>query len=310
MSVALLLLGVLLLYAGGDVLVANAARLARAFGVAPLVVGLTVVAFGTSTPELAATLTAAARGAPDIAFGNVFGSNSANLGFILGLAALLRPIAAEARFIRREIPFMLGVSALPLLLLADGLLARWEGAFLFLLFAPYLWLLLAGQERGQVEKEFVEEYGSVEANRWRASGGVAAGCVLLVAGAYAMVEGAVQIARQIGVSERVIGLTMVAFGTSLPELAATLVAAWKRESDIALGNLIGSNVFNVIGILGVVGLVHPLDVDFAGIRLDIGVMLAISLIALLLLARTGRLARGEGSLLLACYLAYVIHLYR
>jgi cation:H+ antiporter len=309
MSIALILLGALLLYVGGEALVRSSVQLARVLGVTPLVVGLTVVAFGTSTPELAATLVAAARGAPELALGNVIGSNSANLGFILGLAAAVSPIHAEARFIRREIPFMLGVSVLLVLLLADGALGRIEGVLFLSLFGPYLWLLLSGTERGQVESEFVAEYAKARLPWWQATAGVAAGSLLIVAGAYVLVEGAVQIARSLGVPERVIGLTMVAFGTSLPELAATLVAAIKRESDIALGNLIGSNVFNVIGILGITSLVKPIRIDIAASWFDLGVMLGISLLALLLFRSGQRLGRSEGGLLLVCYLAYVTYLY-
>ncbi len=310
MSWVLLVLGILLLYLGGETLVRNATRLARALGISPLVVGLTVVAFGTSAPELAATVTAALKGAPGVALGNVVGSNIANLGLILGLAALISPLRTTARFLRREVPFMLGVSVLMFGLVQDGMVTRANAAVLLLLLGVYLtYLLREEREPPEVEAEFVEAYGADRVPVWRGLLGVGAGVGLLVLGADALVEGAVALARGFGVSERVIGLTVVAVGTSLPELASALVAALRRESDIVLGNLVGSNVFNVLAILGVTALVRPVPVQTGAVQLDLGVMLGLSVLVWPFLYTGYRLGRREGAALLLAYLGYVILLY-
>jgi cation:H+ antiporter len=310
LSIGLLLLGALLLYLGGEALVRNSVHLARGWGVGPLVIGLTVVAFGTSSPELAATLIAAARGETALALANVIGSNTANLGLILGLTALLQPISARARFIRREVPIMIGVSLLLAVLVSDAALGRLEGLLLLGLLVPYLSVLLRGDEASRVEKEFVAEYGDAPHPLWYSLTGAALGVALLVVGAHALIEGALRLARGLGISERVIGLTLVAIGTSLPELATALVAALRRESDIVLGNLIGSNVFNILGILGSVALLHPMQHPMQGIWIDLGVMIGFSLAVLPFLATGQRLGRIEGALLLASYLLYVGILYR
>ncbi len=308
-SLGVLLLGVLLLYLGGEALVRNSVHLARGWGVSPLVIGLTVVAFGTSSPELAASLIATARHETALALGNIIGSNTANLGLILGLTAVLQPIRAQARFIRREVPIMIGVSLLLAALVMDAALGRLEGLLLLGLLVPYLWVLLRSDEASRVEKEFVTEYGDSPRSLAYSLAGAAFGIALLVVGAHALVDGAVHLARGLGISERVIGLTLVAVGTSLPELATALVAALRQESDIVLGNLIGSNVFNILGILGTVTLLHPIAEPMPGIWIDLAVMLGFSLAVLPFLATGQRLGRIEGALLLAAYLLYVGVLY-
>ena len=309
-DVCLVLLGTLLLYAGGEALVRNAVRLARTWDVSPLVIGLTVVAFGTSSPELAATLNAATRGVPEIALGNVIGSNIANLGLILGITALVYPIRTQARFIRREVPIMIGVSALLPVFLLNGVIGRLQGLLLLALLVPYLWVLLRSREPVGVEAEFTQEYDRPTGSTWWPLMGTVVGIALLAVGAHSLVEGGVNIARTMGVPERVIGLTLVAFGTSLPELAAALVAAIRREAGIVLGNLIGSNIFNVLVVLGTTALIKPLTVPFNGIWIDLGVMLALSLTVVPLLATGYRIGRLEGAVLLVAYLAYVGYLYR
>ncbi|HSK85127.1 MAG TPA: calcium/sodium antiporter [Rubrobacter sp.] len=306
----LIALGVLGLYVGGEFLVRNASRLAKAKGMSPLVVGLTVVAFGTSSPELATTLTAAVEGSPGAALGNVVGSNSANLGLVLGLAALLYPLGTSVRFLRQEVPFMIGTGVLLVALLANGTLGRAAGLFLVLLLGAYLWALLRGGTAEAEEPEEPEQADDGDSNPIGVSlAGVALGVVLLVAGAYALVEGALDLARAFEVPERVIGLTLVAVGGSLPELGGTLVAALRRQGDIVLGNLVGSNVFNVLFVLGITALVRPLSVSPGAFTLDLLVMLALSLMALPLLLTGRRLGRREGALLLGVYLAYVGFLY-
>lgn len=310
MDVVLILLGVGLLYGGGEALVKGASSLARRFKISPLVIGLTVVAFGTSSPELAATLAAVYSGSPDIAFGNVVGSNTANLGLILGLCALIFPIRPVALFLRREIPFMLGSSALLLVFAAGGVLVRWHGVVFLALLAFYLWYLLRNSsEPAVVQEELEREYGHDGVSLWRGVAEVVLGIVLLVAGAEVLVRGAVGLARDAGISERVIGFTMVAVGTSLPELASSVVAAMRKEGDIILGNLIGSNVFNTLGILGVAVVLRPLPVASSGEWLDLTVMMGVSLLIWPFLATGLRLDRWEGGTLLGVYTAYVIYLF-
>lgn len=306
MSFVLILVGIALLYFGGELLVRHASHLAKLFKLSPVVIGLTVVAFGTSAPELAATLTATLRGTPEIAIGNVLGSNIANLGLILAIAGLIFPITTQARFLKRELPFMILVTVLLFLVLMNGVIGRLEGAFLFgLLLAYLIFLLRQGDEPPSVEAEFADAVGEKTAPLWQALLGVLFGLGLLVLGAQALVEGAVTLARAFGVSERVIGLTMVAVGTSLPELASSIVAALKREGGIILGNIVGSNIFNVLAILGIASLVHPIHVPFANVATDVWVVLIFSLLVLPFLWTGLRLGRREAAVLLAGYGVYV-----
>jgi cation:H+ antiporter len=297
---------VVVLYFGGELLVRGSSALARAVGMSPLVVGLTVVAFGTSSPELAATIAANFKGAPAVALGNVIGSNIANLGLILGAAALVLPLVARARFLRRELPFMVVVSALVWPLAADGVVGRLDALLLLAGIAIYLAVLLRKGESPEVVEEFRAELGDGRPRVGRSLGAVAAGIGLLVVGAHLLVEGAVAMARGMGVSEAVIGVSLVAVGTSLPELASSLVAAARRESDIALGNLIGSNVFNVLGILGIAALVQPLAVPFAELRADYWVMMGFSLLIVPFLWTGSRVGRIEGAILLTAYTGYIV----
>jgi cation:H+ antiporter len=302
-SFVLVFIGVVLLYLGGEVLVKNSSLLARNLGISPLVIGLTVVAFGTSSPELAATLASAFRGVPEVALGNVIGSNIANLGLILGLTALLYPLRSTPKFLRRELPFMIIVSALTFPMLFDGSLGRLEGVLLVGLLGLYLLYQFRGGEAPPLEA-LVPVVAKAQVPTSRAALGAIFGVVLLVLGAQALVEGAVTLARGFGISERVIGLTLVAIGTSLPELASSLVAALKREGEIILGNIIGSNIFNVLAILGITALVRPITFAFAPIRLDLWVMMGLSFAVILLMLRGARLGRLAGALLLCLYLIY------
>jgi cation:H+ antiporter len=306
MDYLLVALGVVLLYAGGEALVSGSSALARALGMTPLVIGLTVVAFGTSAPELAATLTAALEDSPEVAFGNVIGSNIANVGLILGVAALIFPVAARGHFLRREMPFMIGTSALMLWLVADGSVGRLEALLLLALLGGYLWVLLARQseEEAQVAWEFAQEYGDGEARVLTSSIKTVVGIILLVLGAKALVTGAVSIARTMGIDERVIGLTLVALGTSLPELASAIVAAVKREGDILLGNVVGSNIFNVLAIFGTTAMVRPMEVEVHDAWSDLTVMMVFSVLLWPMLVSRRHLDRWEGLLLLAGFLGY------
>lgn len=303
MSWLLVIVGVGLLYLGGELLVRNAVKLALRLGVSSLVVGLTVVAFGTSTPELAASLAAVIDGVPALAVGNVIGSNIANIGLILGLTALVYPLAAGTGFFSREFVMVMVVALLTVPVFFDGQVGRAEGAGLLTMLAIYLYLLF------RQPPALASEAAASPPPLWRALLGIGLGVGLLSAGARALVAGAVAVARALGVPEAVIGLTLVAVGTSLPELASSLVAALRRESDIILGNIVGSNVFNVLAILGITALVTPFEHPYAAIRSDLGVMLAFSAAMLPLMIGRQRLGRAGGALLLGSYLGYVALLY-
>jgi cation:H+ antiporter len=305
-DILLVIAGIVLLYLGGESLVRGAVALARALGWSPLVIGLTVVSFGTSSPELASTFAASLSGAPEIAFGNVVGSNIANIGLILGLTAIIWPLETTARFLKREVPFMLISSALLFPVVANGIVSRLEGLVLFLLLIAFIvYLMRRERERSSVEADFEREFGDGRVSPPKSIFLVVLGIALLVVGAHSLVTGGVAIARVIGVSERVIGLTLVAFGTSLPELAASLVAGLKKEGDIVLGNIVGSNIFNVLCILGITPMVSPLVVDASAVRLDLIAMLVLSLILWPILATQLKLERWEGFVLLAFYGLYI-----
>lgn len=304
MSALLIVAGLVGLFVGGELLVRFATQLAQRLGISSLVIGLTVVAFGTSAPELAASLTAALRGSPEIALGNVIGSNTANIGLILGLSALVTPLVSGARFLRRELPFMVltGAALLPLLL--DGRLGRFEGVGLLVVLVIYLLVLFRTGEASPPEPVSETGVRARSGPLWLSLLGIAGGLALLVGGAQALVAGAVTVATALGVPETVIGLTLVAVGTSLPELVSSLAAASKGEGDLALGNIVGSNIFNVLAILGISSLVQPLAAPFASLETDLWIMLGFTLLAVLFLTTRLVLSRWEGALLLGLYAGY------
>ncbi len=307
LDLSLVLLGILLLYGGGELLVRGAVILARALGVSTWVIGVTVVSAATSMPELAATLFSFFRGVPSLGLGNVVGSNIANIGLILGTTALVAPIHPEARAFLREIPFMIFLSFLMMFTALSGFhLVRLEGLGLFLLGMGYI-VYLMQQRDPRILEEFEEEFGW-KGRGWMAALQVLGGVVLLVAGSNALVEGGVGLARALGVSERIIGLTLVSVGTSLPELASTLVAAMKDESDIALGNVVGSNIFNIASVLGVAVMLHPVAVEPDMVP-DFMTMMAFSLL-LYGLARTHLIQRWHGGMMLGLYTLYLVFLFR
>ncbi len=301
--------GLALLYFGAEGLVRGGTALALRFGVSPLVIGLTVVAFGTSSPELVVSVQAALNGNGAIAVGNVVGSNICNIALILGLSALIRPLRVHAHLLRLDVPVMIVVSMLLLLLLLDGRISRAEGFFLLAGIIGYtgynIWQ--ARREAPRIQEEFAQALPTPLNKAWLDVLYVLGGLGLLMAGADLLVDGATVIARTFGMSDAMIGLTIVAIGTSLPELATSVVAAARGEGDIAIGNVIGSNVFNILGILGVSSLVRPLQNE--GINLvDLGVMTAVAVLMLPLMRTGFRLMRGEGALLLALYIGYVFYL--
>ncbi len=314
MSLLLVVAGVGLLYLGGEGLVRGGAGLGRRIGLSPLVIGLTIVSFGTSTPELAASLVAVLEGAPAIAVGNVIGSNIANLGLVLGLTAVVWPLSSPARSLGRDTLVMLAASLALFAVVRDDRISRLEGLVLLALMASYIGYLIS-RPSGEVDVEEVADAARIatsssRAGLWLAAGLVLAGIGLLVLGAHLLVTGAVGVARHLGVSERVIGLTMVAFGTSLPELASSLVAALRHHSEIVLGNLIGSNTFNILFILGGTAAVEPVAAPWGEVRADLLVMLGIGVLAPILLMSGARLSRWEGGLLLLTYGLYVVLLFR
>lgn len=304
------------LFVGGDWLVKGASRLARSFGVSALIVGLTVVAFGTSMPELLVSLSAALRGSSDISIGNAFGSNISNIGLILGLTGLVLPVMVHVTLVRREIPIMIVVTIVCVALAFAGRsLSRADGVLLLLAFAAFNVLMyrltmierrsgLLAVEEAQIDQTGVEPVIRPEQRKLEVLR-LFVGLVVLMIGAQLTVEGAVNIARGLGVSELVIGVTLVAVGTSLPELATSLMAAIRKQNDIAIGNIVGSNIFNLLLILGATALVRPIAIAERVVNFDSFVMLAFSL-ALLPIAFNGRIGRGEAALLLAGYVAFTV----
>jgi cation:H+ antiporter len=311
--------GLIFLATGGELLVRGASRLAALAGISPLVIGLTVVSFGTSSPELAVSIQASLAGKSDIAVGNVVGSNIFNILFILGACALVSPLVVAVQLIRREVPFMIAVSLLLIGQAFDGAISWFDGFILFSLLIGYIiWSIYASrQEREEVIAEYAQEFGSTKLPAQQRGmvlllniGLIVVGLVLLAIGSDWLVEGATSLARAFGVSDVVIGLTIVAAGTSLPEVVASIVATLKRERDIAIGNAIGSNIFNILGILGLSALVTPggLTVAPSVVAFDLPVMIAVAFAALPIFISGLSINRWEGLLFLAYYVAYTAYL--
>lgn len=301
--------GLILLFVGAEGLIRGSSNLAIKMGITPLVVGLTVVAFGTSTPELVVSLKAALIGNSSISLGNVVGSNIANIALILGVAALIRPLDVHAKVIMREIPIMIGISVLLLLLLIDGELGFFDGlVFVFgIVIYTVVNVMMARKEKNsEVDTEFKEGLKSklgIRISIILMIGGLG----LLIVGANLFVQSAVAIAKIFNVSDAIIGLTIVAVGTSLPELITSIVAAYKKESDIAIGNVVGSNIFNILGILGITALIIP--ISSVGISYIDLVVMVFTAIILFPLSRSGfSISRFEGAILLIGYFGYVYYL--
>jgi cation:H+ antiporter len=308
LDILLLLGGLVVLVVGGHALVNGASALARRFGLSPLVIGLTVVAWGTSAPELAVCLGAALRGQGDMALGNVVGSNIINILGVLGAAAVVTPLVVSRRLVWHDVPILVGLSVAVFALGYDGRLGRVEGALLFLSGVAYT--IHAIRIRRRVEVSDSSNRPRSRVGLGRAGLLVAVGMALLVVGAGWMVDAATSVARRLGVSDLVVGLTVVAVGTSLPEVAASIVAALRGERDIAVGNAIGSNVFNIVNVLGLTALVAPGGVPVAGaaLRFDLPVMIAVAAACLPIFFSGHRIARWEGALFLTYYALYVLFL--
>lgn len=304
----LVVVGLGILLAGAEALVRGAAGLAARAGISPLIVGLTVVAFATSAPELAVTVVAALEGTGELAFGNVVGSNLFNVLAILGLSAVVAPLAVERKLVRFDVPLMIGVSVLVGLAGLDGRVGRLEGLLLLGGLAAYLTISVRGERARRRENPEPQESGEAgEAARHHPAWLVIAllcGLGMLVLGSHWLVTGASQIARAAGISERIIGLTLVAAGTSLPELATSVVAAIRGQREIAVGNIVGSNLFNLLCVLGAAAVILPVPVGPAALRLDVPVMVASAVVCLPFFWTGLRVSRLEGAVLLAGFLGY------
>jgi cation:H+ antiporter len=314
--ILMFILGLVALTIGAELMVRGAARLALTFGISPLVVGLTIVAFGTSAPEMAVSAGAALSGSGDLAIGNVVGSNIANVLLILGLSALIVPLAVNEQIIRQEIPIMIGACLLFVVLALDGSISRGEGVLLFTLVIVYSAFLVIQSRRASkaVQDEFAEEMPDT-GSRWDAHWSVQAllvisGLALLVVGADWLVDAAVAVARSFGVSDLVIGLTVVAVGTSMPEIATSLVAAFRGQRDIAVGNVVGSNIFNIFACLGFASIIADggIAVSEAARNFDLWVMLAVAFACLPIVITGREIARWEGGVFIAYYAAYTAYL--
>lgn len=314
------LAGFVLLYFGAEWLVKGSSSLARSLGVTPIVIGLTVVAFGTSAPELVVSLISSIKAKSMIAVGNVVGSNICNIALVLGLAAMFQPITSDKSVVRRDIPIMLAISVYLLLLSLDSKLGRVEGATLFagIILYTFFNYFIAMKQSKQVSGAAtlsiaaeVEEIGYVTSRRSQILL-ILIGIMGVVGGAQIVVESAVKIMQILGVGEKFIGLTIVAFGTSLPELATSVVAALRKEMDISIGNLVGSNVFNIMSVLGAASLVRPIPIPGgffkSGLVIDYLVMMLTSFLPWLLMRRTYTVTRQGGLLLFLCYAGYITYL--
>ena len=304
--------GLILLFFGGEGLVKGASSLALRLGLTPLVVGLTVVAFGTSAPELVVSLKANLSGLGDVAIGNVVGSNIFNIGMILGITALIYPIKVQLQILRWDAPLMLGISGVLVFFLWDRRISQLEGGLLFAGILAYTVsaVVMAKKETlsAEVTAEFSESVVPPKHSSWLDALYIAGGLVLLILGSRWLVEGATAIAKSFGVSDAIIGLTIVSAGTSMPELSACLVAAFRKQPDIAIGNIIGSNIFNSLAIVGISGLVKPISSPGIGF-VDMGVMVVFSACLLPLMWSGFCLRRWEGGVLMLGYVGYIVWLW-
>lgn len=305
LDLLLIAVGGAMLYFGAEWLVRGAAALAVRLGVRPLLVGLTVVSYATSSPELAVSISAALKGQGALVLGNVVGSNIANIGLILGLTALIAPPASDGSMARKELLILSLATLVVPVLMIDGEIHRWDSLALVLGAIAFTWLTIRWSRRRKADEIEAELPIDNQQSTWILLGISVAGLVFLIAGGEGFVRGAVGLAQAMGVDERVIGLTIVAIGTSLPELAASLVAAARGHSDIAIGNVVGSNIFNLLLILGGAGLIAPFASDIHSFRFDLAFMAALTLGAVVSLWRARRMTRFEGGLLLASYFGYL-----
>ncbi|KLN64024.1 MULTISPECIES: calcium/sodium antiporter [Vibrio] len=312
-AVVFLIIGLVFLVWSADKLVFGAAALARNIGISPLVIGMTILAMGSSAPEMMVSATAALDGKTDTAVGNVLGSNIANIALILGITALIKPLSISSGVLRRELPLMIGVTILAGVLLWDSHLGFYEGVLLFALFAAFILTMLRisrnEKKNGDAfieeqESEVPEGVSNAKAAMW-----VVIGLIILPLAAGELVDNAVIIAQYFGMSDLVIGLTIIAVGTSLPELAASLAGVMKGEDDMAVGNIIGSNVFNILAVMGIPGILNPSILSEYAMGRDFWVMLGVSLLLVAMaLGKSRSINRFEGAALFCCFIGYQAYL--
>jgi len=314
-TIALLILGLILLVVSAEWLVKGASRLAGACGISPLVIGLTVVAFGTSAPELSVSVMSAFKGQADLALGNVVGSNIFNVLFILGVASLVTPLIVAQQLVRLDVPVMIVVSVMVLVLGYDGSIGRLDGLLLFAGGVGYTVFLIRQSRKesnSAVKAEYDQEFGGKpeKSNPLIDIGLILVGIGGLVIGSKFLVDGAVEIAQYFGVSELIIGLTIVSAGTSLPEVATSVVAAYRGERDIAVGNVVGSNIFNILCVLGLSSIIAPSGINVAApaLAFDIPIMIAVAVACLPIFFAGYQISRLNGAIFLAFYVAYVVYL--
>lgn len=316
MTILMFIAGLVLLVVGADILVRGASKFAMSFGISPLVVGLTIVAFGTSAPEMAVSVGAVLQNQTDIAIGNVVGSNIFNILFILGISALITPLIVNAQIIRQEVPIMIGASLLLLAITMDGTLTWFDGAILFSLLIAYTGFLIyqSRRESAAINAEYsseIESHSSWDNSKVVQILLIVGGLVLLVLGSKWLVSSSVIFTKQLGVSDLVIGLTIVAAGTSMPEVATSIVAAIKGQRDIAVGNVIGSNTFNILGCLGLSSIASGslgLSISDNVINFDLWIMIAVAIACLPIFATGQQISRFNGAVFLFYYLVYTAYL--
>lgn len=317
MTIILLIAGLVLLIIGAEVLVRGASKIAAVVGITPLVIGLTVVAFGTSSPELAVSLMSSYSGNVDIAIGNVVGSNIFNILFLIGLTAIIVPLVVAQQLIRLDVPLLISISILMFLMGLDGAITRLDGILLFILLIGYTWFLIRQSRKERsllVKTQYEIEYAAD--NKWSRKewainiGMITIGLFMLVFGSRWLVDSATTIARQMGVSDLIIGLTIVSAGTSAPEVATSVIASLRGQRDIAVGNAIGSSIFNILAVLGISAMIAPqgVPVSSAAMQFDIPIMIASAVACLPIFFTYRRISRVEGIIFLGYYIAYVIYL--
>lgn len=308
LTIVILLAGLVVLILGGDFLVRGASNIALRLKLSPLVVGLTIVAFGTSAPELLISVKAALSGSPDLTMGNVVGSNICNLALVMGVTAMIFPIKVGINSIKIDWPMTMGSSILLFLLVREGWVEYYEGILFVAILIIYLVFIIRKSRKDNnallsIEGELIQPEPGAK-SQWKDGGYILLGIVGLFFGAEWFVGAAQTLAKELGVAERVIGITVLALGTSLPELATSAMAAWKKQTDIALGNLLGSNIFNILSILGITSIIKDIEVSPAIFKVDMVWMLAITFILLPMMIFQKDINRWEGGLLFTIYLVY------
>lgn len=309
-----ILVGLLVLVWSADRFVDGAAATARHFNMPPLLIGMVVVGFGTSAPEMVVSALAASQGNPGIALGNAYGSNITNIALILGVTALISPILVHSTILRKELPILLGITLLAASQVWDGEITRWDAVVLLGVFFLLMgWTIWNGMKKGDdaLAQEMELELLTHPMPLSRSVLWLVIGLLLLIASSRVLVWGAVEVAQGFGVSDLIIGLTIIAIGTSLPELASSVIAARKGEHDMALGNIIGSNLFNTLAVVGIAGAIHPMGFGPEVFSRDVMMMLGLTLLLFVLgygLKGQGRINRWEGGVLLACYVGYTLYL--